>query len=142
MQPAQRPMPALFHIVDDETWEQARACGELRPRSLVEEGFAHCSFAGQLLGTLQRHFPGRDDVLILELDPASIDAPIRVEDSYGSGQEFPHVYGPIAVSAVTGVRPARAVIDGAVSEAAVSEAAVTEGATDRPDERGRAAADR
>jgi uncharacterized protein (DUF952 family) len=140
------PMPALFHIVTDALWQDAQAAGALRPASLAEEGFVHCSFAAQVPGTLQRHFPAPDGLLILTVDPTAVDAPIRVEDSYGSGQAFPHVYGPIPIAAVTGVRPAREVIDsGADVEAAVIEAAVIEAAVieaDRPDEPGPATADR
>ena len=126
MDPAPRQLPVLFHIVADEAWRQAQADGELRPASLAEEGFVHCSFQAQLAGTLQRHFPGPDGLLVLSVDPALLDAPIHVEDSYGSGQAFPHVYGPIPAAAVTAVAPARDLI----------------AAAGPPDGPGRASADR
>ena len=41
--------------------------------------------------------------MALELDPGAWgDVPLVEEDSYGSGQAFPHAYGPIPASAVTG----------------------------------------
>ena len=105
MQPAAGHLPALCHIVDEEEWRHATAAGQLRPASLDTEGFVHCSFEAQLAGTLDRHFPDRDGLLILTLDPALVGVAVRVEDSYGSGEAFPHVYGPIPVSAVTAVTP-------------------------------------
>jgi len=96
----------LFHIVTEDEWGRARAEGMLRPASLAEEGFVHCSFGGQLAGTLARHFGATDGLLVLEIDPSALDAPVRVEDSYGSGQAFPHVYGPVPVSAVVRTSPA------------------------------------
>lgn len=109
MQPAPQDLPALFHIVSDGQWAQAVADGQLRPASLDTEGFVHCSFAGQLPGTLARHFPGSDGLLVLQIDPAAVAAPVLVEDSYGTGQAFPHVYGPVPVAAVVAVTPADAV---------------------------------
>lgn len=126
MEPAPQ-LPELFHIVAGEHWQHAKADGELRPASLAEEGFVHCSFAGQLAGTLERHFPDPDGLVVLTLDPASVGAPVRVEDSYGTGQAFPHVYGPIPLGAVTAVAAARDVIAPR---------------RDRPDGRGHASADR
>ncbi|HEY2166129.1 MAG TPA: DUF952 domain-containing protein [Jatrophihabitantaceae bacterium] len=99
--PAPRP---LFHIVDEQGWTLARADGQLRPPSLLDEGFVHCSFAEQVPGTLARHFDGVAGLLVLEIDPAVLTAPIRLED--GGGDTFPHVYGPIPVAAVTGEQPA------------------------------------
>ncbi len=96
-------MDALFHIVDVEVWAQAVASGEYRAASVDVEGFMHCSFAAQVADTARRHYSGTTGLCVVELDPALIDAPIRVEDSYGSGTAFPHVYGAIPVRAAIAV---------------------------------------
>jgi uncharacterized protein (DUF952 family) len=45
-------------------------------------------------------FRGRDDVVLLTIDPTRVDAEIRVE-AVGSGDEvFPHIYGPLPLDAV------------------------------------------
>jgi uncharacterized protein (DUF952 family) len=50
-----------------------------------------------------KHFSGVSGLLALELDPSALGAVELVdEDSYGSGQAFPHAYGPIPASAVLG----------------------------------------
>ncbi|MCU1353974.1 MAG: uncharacterized protein JWM05_3183 [Acidimicrobiales bacterium] len=91
---------ALLHIASEAEWTAAQAAGELRPPSLEAEGFVHCSWTQQVAATADRHFPGRDDLVLLELDREALDAPLVVEDSYGSGQAYPHVYGPVPLAAV------------------------------------------
>jgi uncharacterized protein (DUF952 family) len=98
------PSRPLFHIVGAQEWARARVTAELRPRSLDSEGFVHCSYAEQVPGTLARHFHTADGLLVLEIDPAALTVPIRIED--GGGDAFPHVYGAIPIAAVTGVQQA------------------------------------
>ena len=91
----------LFHIVPRATWS---AIGdEYRPDSLLSEGFVHCSYADQVAGTLARFYRDVPDLVVLELDPARIPAELKVEDTYGTGTAFPHVYGPIPVTAAVAV---------------------------------------
>jgi uncharacterized protein (DUF952 family) len=96
-------MDRLFHIVARSDWRAAVAAGEYRAASLASEGFIHCSFAGQVAAVADARFRDVPDLCVFELDPARLSAPVRVEDSYGSGEEFPHVYGPIPVAAASAV---------------------------------------
>jgi uncharacterized protein (DUF952 family) len=76
---------ALFHIVDRTAWRAAMAIG-------------HCSFAGQVAPVANARFRGVGNLCVVELDPARVGV-VRVEDSYGEGTEFPHVYGPLPTAA-------------------------------------------
>jgi uncharacterized protein (DUF952 family) len=94
---------ALYHLATAEEWSRYRVDGAIAPASLGEEGFVHCSWGHQVAGTVARHFAGASDLLALQLDPAALGATELVEeDSYGSGQAFPHAYGPIPAAAVIG----------------------------------------
>jgi uncharacterized protein (DUF952 family) len=101
----------LFHIALGEDWAAAEVAGEYsvstRGRTLAEEGFIHCSFAEQLDATAARFYADVDDAVVLRIDPERLPTPVVVEDLYGTGEEFPHVYGPIPVAAVVEVRPLR-----------------------------------
>ena len=44
-------------------------------------------------------------LLLLEIDPGRLEAPVVWEDCYESGEEFPHIYGPLPQDAVIDVRP-------------------------------------
>jgi uncharacterized protein (DUF952 family) len=102
---------ALFHIVPRLAWERARVSGAYAPDSLQTEGFVHCSFADQVVAVAERLYRDVPDLIVVELDPARIQAPVVVEDSYGSGEAFPHVYGPLPIAAEQGTRPLRLVFE-------------------------------
>ncbi len=102
-QPEQRRN--LLHIISGLNWERAKELGELRDPSLEREGFIHCSFADQVLIPANERFIGQTDLLLLIIDPADLTSRLVVEDSYGSGNEFPHVYGPIEIEAIVQTVP-------------------------------------
>ncbi len=97
----------LFHLVAPDVWAGAVRAGEYRPESLAGEGFVHFSFAEQVSGTANLRYRDEPELVVVEVDPAALDAELRVEDSYGSGTEFPHVYGPVPASAAVAVHPLR-----------------------------------
>lgn len=100
-----RPTPIL-HLTERPLWEAARARGtyeiSTRGRTLQEEGFIHCSTRAQLPRTAG-FFEGVDDLVVLVVDPARLDVPLKYEAAKPGGEEFPHVYGPIPVDAVVDV---------------------------------------
>ena len=106
----------LYHLALAPEWERARHAGSYDrstiDRSLAEEGFIHCSFAEQVQATADRFYRGRDDVVLLRIDPHRLDAPVREEVAPGTGQAFPHVYGPIDVVAVVAADPVPVGADG------------------------------
>ena len=52
-----------------------------------------------------QRFRGRQDLILLRIDPARLTAEVRYENLEGGTQLFPHVYGPIPVTAVVNVAP-------------------------------------
>lgn len=97
-------VPDIFHITVPEHWERAQRAGEItmstRDLTLEEEGFVHCSRAEQLAATAARFFGDLAEVVVLRIDPAKLTAAVVSEDLSGSGEDFPHVYGPINLDAV------------------------------------------
>jgi uncharacterized protein (DUF952 family) len=98
-------MTTVFHILDPEDWAAAARLGEYRAPSLDVEGFIHCSFEGQVAATANLHYGDSAELCVVELDPARIAAPVRVEDISARGEAFPHVYGPIPTVAAVAVHP-------------------------------------
>ncbi|MCA9625852.1 MAG: DUF952 domain-containing protein [Myxococcales bacterium] len=89
----------LFHILPASDWATT---GDLyEPASLAREGFIHLSTASQWPATLERWFAGQRDLLLLEIDTASLTAPLRYEEAHG--EAFPHLYGPLERAAVVKV---------------------------------------
>ncbi|MFA1546419.1 DUF952 domain-containing protein [Actinomadura chokoriensis] len=104
------PQDTLLHIAERTHWESARATGvsytmSTLGRTLDEEGFIHCSSdMAQVDGVLARFYGAvpREDLVLLLIDVPRLDVPVRYEPV--GGDFFPHVYGPIPVSAVIEVR--------------------------------------
>jgi uncharacterized protein (DUF952 family) len=97
----------LFHIVAPDVWAAAQAAGAHRPASLSQEGFVHLSFADQVEGVANARYADAPELVVLELDEARISVPVVVEDSYGSGTAYPHVYAALDPAWVVAVHPLR-----------------------------------
>ena len=102
----------IFHITSQAAWAEAQACGEYTADSLPTEGFIHCSDAHQFLWVANQRFRGREDLVLLHIDPTRLEAAVRYENLEGGTEQFPHVYGPIPVAAVIDVTRFRPAQDG------------------------------
>lgn len=100
----------LLHLVgaDDWTLEDDRYA----PGSLTTEGFVHLSAPHQVHRVADARFAGRDDLLLLVLDPDRLDVEVVWEDTAGEGEAFPHAYGSVPRSAVVAVHAYPAGPDG------------------------------
>ena len=75
----------------DENAELSRAGVTQGAPIDLADGFVHFSTAGQAAETLQRHFAGEDDLVLLALDADALGDDLRWEASRG-GDLFPHLY--------------------------------------------------
>jgi glutathione S-transferase len=98
----------LFHLALKGDWEQARETGtyqwSTRGMRLVEVGFIHCSWQEQVAKTFERFYADAGDVLLLEIDPTRLTAPLRA-DAIPTGELFPHLYGHLPIDAVRTFTP-------------------------------------
>jgi uncharacterized protein (DUF952 family) len=96
-------MERLFHIARVADWEQAQRNGVYRVSSLGklldDVGFIHLSFAHQVKPVADAVYRGMTDLVLLEVDPQRLDAPVVIESLY------PHLKGEIQLQAVALVRP-------------------------------------
>lgn len=98
----------LFHICTDEEWQQARVAGAYIAEALDRDGFVHCSDPGTVHLPANRLYAGRDDLVLLQIDPTRVSAPVKWEpgiDEDPDGPWFPHIYGSINLDAVVAVHP-------------------------------------
>ncbi len=96
-------MAIIYHLVPKSHWESAQCEPEYRAESLATEGFIHCSKDhAQALAVANRLYGGRRDMLVLEVETECLTSPLKHEPSR-SGEIYPHIYGPLNTSAVTGV---------------------------------------
>ncbi|MRH89593.1 DUF952 domain-containing protein [Nocardia sp. SYP-A9097] len=113
----------LLHICARDEWEAAVAAGEYRAPSLAEVGFIHLSEPYQVHLPANRLFAGRTDMALLRLDPERLGAPVKWEPGVPTDPEsmrFPHLYGPLPISAVVEITAYRPGPDGLYSALADS----------------------
>ncbi|HEX2881376.1 MAG TPA: DUF952 domain-containing protein [Polyangiaceae bacterium] len=90
----------IYRLLGEDAWAMAQREGVFRGSEHdVRDGFIHFSSAEQLAETAAKHYAGRDDLVLLWVSTAALGAALRWEISRG-GALFPHLYGPLAVSAV------------------------------------------
>jgi len=93
----------IFHLAEPSDWEERS--NVYVARSLETEGFIHCSTADQVDGVAARFFAGRTDLMLLTIDSHAVEELLVFEDLYEMGEEFPHIYGPLPVTAIVAAVP-------------------------------------
>lgn len=96
-------MSVIVHIAARADWESARSSGSYAHASLASEKFIHCSTPDQFLSVANYNFRNSSDLVLLVIDTEKLQAEVRHENLEGGLTLFPHVYGHIAVAAVTDV---------------------------------------
>ncbi|MGN6687880.1 MAG: DUF952 domain-containing protein [Actinomycetales bacterium] len=100
----------VYHLALAADWARAEEQGSYdvstRGRTLADEGFIHASWEHQVGATRRRFYSDAGPLVRLRLDTAAlrqVGSHVRVDIVADAGQAFPHVYGPIPVSAVEDV---------------------------------------
>jgi uncharacterized protein (DUF952 family) len=91
----------LVHLCGTDEWREAHRRGEIRPAGGAD--FIHLSAPEQVHLPANRLFRGRADLVLLHIDPARLESPVRWEPGVTTDPEsmlFPHLYGPLPVRAV------------------------------------------
>lgn len=105
----------LVHLCGTEQWARARRLGGIHPDAAGGGEFIHLSTPEQVHLPANRLYRGRDDLVLLHIDPARLAAPVRWEPRVATDPEsmlFPHLYGALPVAAVVRVTAYRPAGDG------------------------------
>lgn len=111
----------VYKITTPDLWAQAQQDGALPDNELdAKDGYVHLSTRTQLPETLRLHFAGQRDLVILAVRTHSLGAMLKWEPSRG-GDLFPHLYGPLAFTAVEDTITVDVAADGSVDLARLPE---------------------
>ena len=103
----------IYKIVPASLWREAETSGFFSGSPIDHaDGFIHFSTAEQARETAARHFAGQADLLLVAVAIESLGEALRFEPSRG-GALFPHLYAPLALSAVLWAKPLPLGSDGA-----------------------------
>lgn len=97
-------MAIMYHVTTAPEWEQAQIAGEYCAPSLETAGFIHCCMPGQLNGVLERYFKQQTELVVLVIHIEAVLYPVKYEPSPVVPELFPHIYGPLNLSAVQDVK--------------------------------------
>lgn len=95
-------MSPVVKLMRPAEWESFRRDGVFHGSADdVRDGFIHLSAPEQVRGTAAKWFADADTLVVLTIDTAPLGDALRWEPS-GRGM-FPHLYAPLALSAVARV---------------------------------------
>ena len=95
----------VYKIVPADLWQEAELSGVFGGAPIdLTDGYIHFSTAMQSRRTAELYFKGQDDLLLVAVDGASLGEALKYEPSRG-GDLFPHLYGPLPMSAVLSESP-------------------------------------
>jgi uncharacterized protein (DUF952 family) len=98
-------VPVVYKIMSRQEWETAQAQGIYKGSEVDRaDGFIHLSAAHQVRATAQKHFSRQTDLLLLSVREEDLGQSLKWDVSRG-GDLFPHIYGPLPISAVSEVIP-------------------------------------
>jgi uncharacterized protein (DUF952 family) len=94
-------MTTIYKICPESLWRDASRDGVfLGSEADLRDGFIHFSTAAQVEETAAKHFAGQSGLVLLRVDSEKLGSALKWEASRG-GALFPHLYGPLDVSAIT-----------------------------------------
>ncbi|HEY4191136.1 MAG TPA: DUF952 domain-containing protein [Mesorhizobium sp.] len=94
----------IYKICPEVLWREAEKNGCFLGAPVdIADGFIHFSTAAQAGETARKHFSAQKDLLLIAVDGSALGDALRYEPSRG-GDLFPHLYGALALDAVTCVR--------------------------------------
>ncbi len=98
-------MELIYKIATIALWEEAKAKGVFTGAPVdLADGYIHFSTREQAEETARKWFAGHADLLLIAVDPSSLQDQLRWEPSRG-GALFPHLYGQLPLSTVKSVYP-------------------------------------
>ncbi len=100
----------IYHLALASDWDAALDAGEYRVstlgRTLEDEGFIHTSTGAQVRGVADAFYAAvREPLVLLTIDERRVTVPLRWDAVEGSAEPFPHLYGPLDVTAVVLATP-------------------------------------
>ena len=105
-------MATIYKICGQAAWRAAASGGVfLGSAADASDGFIHFSTAGQVAETAAKHFAQESDLLLVAVNADALRPSLKWEPSRG-GDLFPHLCGPLPLTAVRWTRPLPRAADG------------------------------
>jgi uncharacterized protein (DUF952 family) len=88
----------VYKIAKAADWQHATSSGRfVGSADDIRDGFIHLSAKHQLRGTLEKHFSGESELVLIAIEAEVLGPSLKWEVSRG-GDLFPHLYGELPTS--------------------------------------------
>lgn len=95
----------IYKVIDKDVWSAAKVTGEFAGAAIdIRDGYIHLSSAEQVVETVQKHFAGQDNLLLLSVSTAKMADDLKWETSRND-QRFPHLFRPLTAAEVVAEEP-------------------------------------
>ena len=89
----------IFKIIDKDEWQKAKKTGTYGgSKKDIEDGYIHFSEEDQVEETLRKHYPKKDNLLLLKVNAFKLEHLLWEQAS--NGDMYPHLYSPLDTSTV------------------------------------------
>ena len=89
----------IFKIIDKDDWQKAKQKGTYGgSQKDIEDGYIHFSEEDQVEETLRRHYPKKDNLLLLKVNAFKLEHLLWEQAS--NGDMYPHLYSPLDIANV------------------------------------------
>ncbi len=97
----------IYKVLSRELWSAAETAGQFEGAGIdLADGYIHFSTGEQLVETVEKHFAGQTDLVLVAVDADALSETVgdalKWEASRG-GTLFPHLYTTLPVSAAQAV---------------------------------------
>ena len=94
----------IYKVLSRDLWSAAESAGQFEGAGIdLADGYIHFSTPEQLVETVEKHFAGQADLVLVAVDADALSSEtLKWEPSRG-GALFPHLYEPLPMSAVQSV---------------------------------------
>ena len=89
----------IFKIIDKDEWQKAKQIGTYGgSKKDIEDGYIHFSEEDQVEETLRRHYPNKENLLLLKVNAFKLEHLLWEQAS--NGDMYPHLYSPLDIANV------------------------------------------
>ncbi|HEY4943021.1 MAG TPA: DUF952 domain-containing protein [Rhizomicrobium sp.] len=99
-------MNPIFKIATAADWAAAERAGAFTGSAHDKtDGFLHFSTGPQLAETLRLYYAGQHNLLLVAVEAEALGGALKWEHAPSRGEDFPHLFAALPLSAVKWARP-------------------------------------
>ena len=89
----------IFKIIDKEEWQKAKQTGVYNGSDNdKKDGYIHFSEEDQVSETLKKHYPNKENLILLRINAFKLEHLLWEQAS--NGDMYPHLYSPLDIKNV------------------------------------------